>query len=124
MRESAERTVAEVERLGGRGMPLEVDVSLAESLRGMADAVVERYGRIDVLVNNAGFGFAATVVETEEDDWGPPHVRQPQGGLSRLQVRRAGDGPPGRRIDSEYGLGSGASWVCRTGPRTAPPRAV
>ena len=67
--ESAGRTVAELECLGARGTALEVDVSLAESVRGMVDSVVERYGRIDVLVNNAGFGFAATVVETEEADW-------------------------------------------------------
>ena len=67
--ESAAHTVSKLERLGGRGTSLEVDVSLAHSVSGMVDAVVERYGRIDVLVNNAGFGFAATVVETEEADW-------------------------------------------------------
>ena len=67
--ESAARTVGELEFLDAQGMAVQVDVSLAESVRGMVDVVVQEHGRIDVLVNNAGFGFAATVVETEEADW-------------------------------------------------------
>ena len=67
--ESAARTVGELEFLGAQGMAVQVDVSLAKSVQGMVDVVVEEHGRIDVLVNNAGFGFAATVVETEEADW-------------------------------------------------------
>ena len=67
--ESAARTVGELEFLGAKGMAVQVDVSLAKSVQGMVDVVVEEHGRIDVLVNNAGFGFAATVVETDEADW-------------------------------------------------------
>lgn len=67
--ESAARTVGEMEFLGAQGMAVQVDVSVARSVQGMVDVVVEEHGRIDVLVNNAGFGFAATVVETEEADW-------------------------------------------------------
>lgn len=66
---TAARTVGELEFLGAQGMAVQVDVSLARSVQGMVDVVVEEHGRIDVLVNNAGFGFAATVVETEEADW-------------------------------------------------------
>ncbi len=67
--ESAARAVGELEFLGAQGMAVQVDVSVADSVRGMVDVVVREHGRIDVLVNNAGFGFAATVVETEESDW-------------------------------------------------------
>ena len=67
--ESAARTVGELEFLGARGMAVQVDVSVANSVRGMVDVTLQEQGRIDVLVNNAGFGFAATVVETEEADW-------------------------------------------------------
>ena len=67
--ESAARTIGELEFLGAPGTAVQVDVSIADSVRGMVDVVVGEHGRIDVLVNNAGFGFAATVVETDEADW-------------------------------------------------------
>ncbi len=67
--ESAERTAEAILSQDGRGTAMEVDVSQAESVRRMVESTVEELGRIDVLVNNAGFGFAATVVETEEADW-------------------------------------------------------
>ena len=67
--ESAERTAAEIRGRGGSALAVEVDVSRAESVRRMVETTIENLGRIDVLVNNAGFGFAATVVQTEESDW-------------------------------------------------------
>jgi len=39
---------------GAEGLATETDVTSADSTRAMADAVLERFGRIDVLVNNAG----------------------------------------------------------------------
>ena len=66
---SAERTAAEVRQEGGRAVALEVDVSQADSVQKMVQSTVDEFGRLDVLVNNAGYGFAATVVETEEADW-------------------------------------------------------
>jgi citronellol/citronellal dehydrogenase len=48
-------TVAEeVHQLGGEALPLRVDVRDERQLEEMAARVVERFGRIDVLVNNAG----------------------------------------------------------------------
>ncbi|GIX47303.1 MAG: short-chain dehydrogenase [Candidatus Tectimicrobiota bacterium] len=48
---------------------MQVDVSQAASVQRMVQETVAAYGRLDVLVNNAGYGFAATVEETEEADW-------------------------------------------------------
>ena len=48
-------TVArEVEELGGEALPLQVDVRDERRIEEMAARTVERFGRIDVLVNNAG----------------------------------------------------------------------
>lgn len=50
----AEPVAAQIRAAGGRALALRTDVSLAESVRQMAAASVEAFGRIDVLVNNAG----------------------------------------------------------------------
>src|SRR4051812_47771278 len=44
----------EIEGLGRRAVPLELDVRDENSIRAMADAAASAYGRIDILVNNAG----------------------------------------------------------------------
>lgn len=49
----AEKVAAEIKRLDGEAFAVAVDVTSAEKTQAMADATVKRYGRIDVLVNNA-----------------------------------------------------------------------
>ncbi|TMD56124.1 MAG: SDR family oxidoreductase [Chloroflexi bacterium] len=53
-REDAERTATEVGKLGSVGVALGADVASEESVRALVAETVERFGRLDVLVNNAG----------------------------------------------------------------------
>ena len=53
--EGAERTAAECEKRGVRSLAFRADVSRDADCRAMAAAAEERFGRLDVLVNNAGF---------------------------------------------------------------------
>jgi NAD(P)-dependent dehydrogenase (short-subunit alcohol dehydrogenase family) len=46
-----------------------VDVGDAASMDGFATAVYDRFGGVDLLVNNAGIGVVATFMETELADW-------------------------------------------------------
>ncbi len=49
------QTVAEITAEGGEAACVEVDVSDRDSTEAMAAATLERFGRIDVLINNAGY---------------------------------------------------------------------
>lgn len=52
--EEAKKVASEIEKSGGEAMAVTVDVTSQEKSRAMAEAALRRYGRIDVLVNNAG----------------------------------------------------------------------
>jgi citronellol/citronellal dehydrogenase len=55
---------AEVEALGARALPVQVDVRDAEQIEAMAAKTIERFGRIDLLVNNAGALHWAGILDT------------------------------------------------------------
>lgn len=68
----AAETVDEVVSLGGEAMQLRVDVSDVAQTEEMAASTVATYGRIDGLVNNAGFFMEAARVLMEDispDEW-------------------------------------------------------
>jgi 2-hydroxycyclohexanecarboxyl-CoA dehydrogenase len=63
---AAEATAA---GLGSGAAGLHADVTDRSSVRAMVAAVNDRFGRIDVLVNNAGWDKAAPFIESDEADW-------------------------------------------------------
>jgi len=67
--ESAETLVAEIEQAGGRAFALQGDVSKAEDAGAMVEETVARFGRIDILVANAGIQIDAPTLDMEAEDW-------------------------------------------------------
>ena len=68
--EGAARTVGLIEAEGGEAIAVQADVSRAEACEQAVEAVVARFGRLDILVNNLGIrlsGFG--VVDVPEDEW-------------------------------------------------------
>jgi NAD(P)-dependent dehydrogenase (short-subunit alcohol dehydrogenase family) len=61
--------VAQVEALGRRVLPLQMDVTRVEQVRAAVDATVERFGRLDILVNNAGIAPENPAEAVTEDDF-------------------------------------------------------
>jgi citronellol/citronellal dehydrogenase len=55
---------AEIEALGRRALPLKLDVRDADACEAAVAATVQRFGRVDALLNNAGALWWADVVET------------------------------------------------------------
>ena len=54
---------------GGRALALQVDVTDAPGVRAMTERAVTAFGKVDILVSNAGWDRAAPFVETDEELW-------------------------------------------------------
>jgi len=61
--------VADLEATGAQALAVRTDVTSRADLEALRDTVLERYGRIDVLVNNAGMGAHAEALTMSDDDW-------------------------------------------------------
>lgn len=53
----------------GKAIALETDVTHREQVKGLVDAAVQRYGRIDVMINNAGLMPQSFLESLMVDDW-------------------------------------------------------
>ena len=59
----------EIDSLGRKTLPLELDVRDYDSIQRMVEAAHQYYGKIDILVNNAGCNVRKPAVDVTWDDW-------------------------------------------------------
>jgi NAD(P)-dependent dehydrogenase (short-subunit alcohol dehydrogenase family) len=68
--DACQAVAAEIEGMGRRALPRSCNVSHWDELEALADAAYEAFGRVDVLVNNAGMSLLyRDVTEVTEDMW-------------------------------------------------------
>ncbi|MCI8554482.1 MAG: SDR family oxidoreductase [Clostridiales bacterium] len=68
-REAAECLEGELTAAGADAMSYGVDVSVPAQVRGLIAACLSRFGRLDVLVNNAGLASQKLVTEVTDEEW-------------------------------------------------------
>jgi len=54
---------------GGKAMGKRCDVSIASDVNNLVEEVLKKYGRIDVLINNAGISYVKKLIDTTEKEW-------------------------------------------------------
>ena len=68
--EGIRRVAEEIEASGAEALALAADVSKGDEVDGLVEAATRRFGRIDVLVNNAGvLGPRVEILEYPEEEW-------------------------------------------------------
>jgi 3-oxoacyl-[acyl-carrier protein] reductase len=66
---AAQSLILEVEQRGRRALAVRCDVTRESDVRDLVRGVVDRFGRVDVLVNNAGIQKAQPITQTPLEDW-------------------------------------------------------
>ena len=67
--EQGERSAAEIREMGGDAIFVKLDVTSDEDWQKAIEATLAAYGRLDVMINNAGTGAPANVEDTTVDVW-------------------------------------------------------
>ena len=68
-RERAEATATEIREGGGTAVAIESDVTDYDAMEALVEATVEEFGRLDVMVNNAGLTRIGPAERLDPEDW-------------------------------------------------------
>jgi 3-oxoacyl-[acyl-carrier protein] reductase len=67
--QAADAVVAEIQGMGSEAIAVQADVGQADQVDALFNAVMEQWGRIDVLVNNAGIARDTLLIRMKLEDW-------------------------------------------------------
>jgi 3-oxoacyl-[acyl-carrier protein] reductase len=66
---AADEVVSEIESSGGEALSVRADVGKAREMRSLFDRAIERFGRVHILVNNAGIILYKPIEETTDEEF-------------------------------------------------------
>ncbi len=66
---SSEEVIAQVQKAGSQGIYVKTDVSKKADARNAVKAAVEKFGRLDILINIAGIGLGTAIEDMKEEDF-------------------------------------------------------
>ncbi|MBK4995994.1 SDR family oxidoreductase [Pseudomonas sp. S37] len=67
--DAAQAVAQAIADAGGQALAMAADIAAGEACHGLVQAVASEFGRIDVLVNNAGINRRGNLLALTEDDW-------------------------------------------------------
>ncbi|MFA9559242.1 enoyl-[acyl-carrier-protein] reductase FabL [Evansella sp. AB-rgal1] len=107
-RSKAEEAAAEIEKLGVEVLTFKANIAKKEKVEEMFQAIDEKFGRMDILVNNAASGVLRPLLELEESHWDWTMDINNKGMLfcSQLAAERMKNAGNGGAIVSLSSLGS------------------
>jgi glucose 1-dehydrogenase len=68
-REATKTLERQISEIGGQALGVEADVSKLSDLHGLVDAAVGKFGRVDIMVNNAGMQTRTSLLDTTEEQY-------------------------------------------------------
>lgn len=98
----ADATVKEIEESGGKAIAVQADVSKEEDVKNLVGRAVGEFGRLDVMVNNAGVEYKMPFLETPLETWEKVisvNLTGPWLGCQEAARQMVSQGDPGRIIN-------------------------
>ena len=104
MEEKLRRVQSEIEGDGGQALAMTTDVGREEDVERLTEATVERFGGLDVLVNNAGIGLRRPVDDVDMVDYDRVLDTNLRGHVPGVPVWRSADEETWARVDHQCRL--------------------
>jgi 3-oxoacyl-[acyl-carrier protein] reductase len=67
--EDCQKVADEIQNAGGKALATKCDISHKSEILAMVESTISRFGRVDILVNNAASGVIKPFVRLTEEDW-------------------------------------------------------
>src|SRR3990172_8107869 len=67
--DAADQVVAEIEKAGGKAQAIQADVAKVEDANNLIKTAIDKFGKLDILINNAGITRDMLIMMMSEESW-------------------------------------------------------